>query len=328
MLNESKYKLRIRAIIADSPARAFIKGVVSFNATSGCLKCEAVATHDSVTNRMYFDGINALKRTDIKFRNMEYPSHIKNPTPLIDLINFDIIQDVIVSDRLHLIDLGLMKKLLNGWCRGLFGYRTKWSIKEINEISMFLENMQLPSEIHRQLRSLKYLHYWKGTELRTFLHYASIVILKDRIPDYMYKHFMLFFCAITLLSSYAYEQHWELAGQMLDTFVNEFGDIYDKSIVSSNVHNIQHVYDEVCRFGPLEEISSYPFENHLQRIKRLLRSGSRSLEQVVNRLTERRLCKQAKEKNHNKRYPILITKGHDIEIHLKPDFMLKKGGEK
>ncbi|KFB47168.1 AGAP002950-PA-like protein [Anopheles sinensis] len=70
---------------------------------------------------------------------------------------------------------------------------------------------------------------------------------------------------------------------MLDKFVDDFATVYGKRYMSSNVHNLQHVFEEVLRFGPLPTISSYPFENELQHLKRLLRTGWKNLEQAINR---------------------------------------------
>uniref|UniRef100_A0A182RJZ8 Transposase domain-containing protein n=1 Tax=Anopheles funestus TaxID=62324 RepID=A0A182RJZ8_ANOFN len=42
VINNNKIHVSIRAFIADSPARAFIKGVANYNAANGCIKCKIV----------------------------------------------------------------------------------------------------------------------------------------------------------------------------------------------------------------------------------------------------------------------------------------------
>ncbi|KFB53780.1 AGAP002950-PA-like protein [Anopheles sinensis] len=196
----------VRCIIADAPARAMVKGAASFNARQGCLKCTALGTKNAVTGAVVFESTNASKRSDEDFRLERYPDHHRTRSPLLDLVNFDMIEDVIVSDRLHLIDLGVMRKLLQGWRA-------------------------------------------------------------------VYEHFLLFYCAITLLSSSVHKRNWVQAGQMLIQFVSKFNDVYSEGYVTSNVHNLVHVYDEVAKFGALGSLSAYPFENELQHIKNMLRNG-------------------------------------------------------
>lgn len=61
------------------------------------------------------------------------------------------IEDVIVGDRLHLINLGVMKRLLLGWKDGTLGYDTKFSPQQFSKILQMVGTIQLPSEIHRKL---------------------------------------------------------------------------------------------------------------------------------------------------------------------------------
>ncbi|XP_058128449.1 uncharacterized protein LOC131292360 [Anopheles ziemanni] len=196
------------------------------------------------------------------------------------------IEDVIVSDRLHLIDLGVMRKLLQGWRAGVFLNVAKWSSDKAKEISTRLTKIVLPSEIHRKFRTLNDIQNWKGSEYSSFLHYGSIVVLKNNVSKVVYEHFLLFYCAITLLSSNVHRRKWEQAGQMLIQFVSQFNEVYSEGYVTSNVHNLVHVYDEVAKFGALGTLSAYPFENELQHIKNMLRNGYRGLQQVANRLSE------------------------------------------
>lgn len=64
---------------------------------------------------MSFARINCPLRTDQSFRNKCDSDHHKEDTPLLHL-PIDIVQDIIVSDSLHLIDLGWYIIIYNSPC--------------------------------------------------------------------------------------------------------------------------------------------------------------------------------------------------------------------
>lgn len=109
-----------------------------------------------------------------------------------------------VADSVHLIDLGIMKRLLIGWRDGNFSKKdTKWRASDISTVNDFLDDCKVPSEIHRSVRNLSSLGHWKASEFRTFLLFLSIVILPEALNTDAMKHFLsFFFCAITICSGY------------------------------------------------------------------------------------------------------------------------------
>ncbi|XP_065095780.1 uncharacterized protein LOC135717569 [Ochlerotatus camptorhynchus] len=148
LINNYKINVKLRCFICDSPARAFLKGVASFNSKNGCLKCVGEGEYSHESRTVVFTSINSAKRTDEKFRQNAYNHHQKATTPLIKVPSLNLIEDIIVGDRLHLIDLGVMKRLLLGWRDGTLGYETKLSSQQTEQISQMLGGIQLPSEIH------------------------------------------------------------------------------------------------------------------------------------------------------------------------------------
>ncbi|XP_053671330.1 uncharacterized protein LOC128721585 [Anopheles nili] len=235
-----------------------------------CMKCKAGGQCIENSRKVIFPGVLADKRTDKEFRNALTKLSTSKISPLIELSKFNFFKGIIVGDRRLLIDLGVMRKLLNGWVNGSLDPFPQWSSSMQHEISELLIEMKFPSEISHKLRSLNLLSIWKADELCTFLHYGSIAVLKHRISNEAYQHFKLFYCAITFLSSKAYEQHWEYAGQLLEEFVKKFSTIYDKYHLTTNVHNLLHITAEVRKYGPLSSISSYPFEEKFQNIRDLV----------------------------------------------------------
>lgn len=307
-INGHKLTVSIRCFICDSPARAFVKGTMSYNGRHGCQKCTTVGKHSYISKTTIFPSINEVPRTNENFRNGKYPLHHPHETPIVEL-PIDMIKDFIVADPLHLLELGVMKRLIIGWTstdiRLNFGYKTKLSRQEKDAISKLLLQITVPSEIHRDARTLKLLPKWKGLEFRNFLNYFGIAVLKDFLPPKYYLHFLKLFCAVRFCSSDIYTPHLSVAQLLFDDFITDYKALYGSHYITSNMHNLNHVVEDVKRFGILQSISAYPFESALYTIKRKLRPNQNAIVQIAKRLTEQRLHIDSNfEKANDKRVEI------------------------
>lgn len=247
----------------------------------------------------------------MKFREKHYGSHHKIDSPLLKL-NIDMIEQFPVGDSLHLLHLGVMKRLLFGWRDGSFrNADTKWPAKTTFAVSDYLFECKMPAEFHRAVRGLDCLSHWKGTELRTFLHYIGIVVLKDNLQYEVYEHFLLLFCAVTICSSKRYFQYLNVARLMIDQYVEVFMEIFGVGYVTSNVHNLTHLVDEVEHYGELESFSAYPFESMLGQVKRLLRHGDRPLAQIEWQLVQKQQQEQNTEIIYSQYQRVVMSKRND-----------------
>lgn len=264
---------------------------------------------------MSFPRVNAPKRTDYSFRNRLDPDHHKTDS-ILEQLPVNLIEDFPIADSLHLFDIGIMKKCLIGWSQGSFNFRTKFSAKDIEDISKFLEesNFTKPRELHRRIRGLDSVRFWKALEFRSFLLYLGPVVLKDYLSNDAYYHFLILFCAVTFCSCSFYSNHLNLANQLFLDYIEMFIDIYGLDSVSSNIHNLCHVVDDVEKFGNLVNISSYPFENTLYKIKNLLRHGNRPLAQVAKRISE---WQAANDHERSEKYPVCSMKNSEHESYKK-----------
>ncbi|XP_041768141.1 uncharacterized protein LOC121591558 [Anopheles merus] len=92
-IGSREYWVKLRAIIADAPARAYIKGVKAFNAIEGCQKCTIQTEYDARTRRRFFRyRAIARPRTDKEFWEDKYREHCTKTTPLLNLNKCDMIQ--------------------------------------------------------------------------------------------------------------------------------------------------------------------------------------------------------------------------------------------
>ncbi|XP_040169468.1 uncharacterized protein LOC120903873 isoform X2 [Anopheles arabiensis] len=319
-IGDKKINFQIRAFIADSPARAFIKSTCYFNAVHGCLRCTCVGVYHPTGHKVVFDCVGAPLRTDDGFRDREcIPHHQPLRSPLEDLLHFDMIEHVPTSDRLHLIDLGVTRKIICGIWIGKFVFLSRLSDAQKEFATNFFTALQLPSEINRKIHDPYYMHKWKGTQFRTFLHYCSVIVMKELVPERVYNHYLLYFCGITIFSTKFHRKHWKTAEVFLNVFVRNFGAIYGSEHVTSNVHNLQHIAKDVENLGPLDNFSSYDFENYLGILKRSVRSGFKCGVQIAARSEERA---NVHSPNHSDcQYPRIVYNGNGIQ--LTANFLLR-----
>jgi hypothetical protein len=140
----------------------------------------------------------------------------------------------------------------------------------------------------RQTKSIKHLGRWKASELRLFLHYLGVVVLKPCLPKAFYDHFLFLHVSVKFLSC----NEWcvndnEQAQCFLHRYVRQAEILYTKAFLSYNVHALLHVADDVKRFGTLYSYSAYRFENRYGLVKKYLRKNGKPLQQLVKRLHEK-----------------------------------------
>lgn len=145
----------------------------------------------------------------------------------------------------------------------------------------------IPVEFNRKPRKLCDLARWKATEFRMFLMYVGPIVLKNVLPTALYKNYLLFHCAITILSS---EKHitemLNLAHELLIMFIKHSKLVYGLEFLIYNVHILSHLCDDVRIYGKLDNYSAFPFENYLGSLKKLVRTPNKPLQQISKRLAE------------------------------------------
>jgi hypothetical protein len=76
------------------------------------------------------------------------------------------------------------------------------------------------------------------------------------------------------------------ARELLSAFVKHFCEMYGDENAVYNVHGLVHLAKEVELFGSLENVSSFPYENYLSKLKRMVRKPEFPLQQIIRRLSE------------------------------------------
>lgn len=278
------YKIIINVVICDTPARAFVKCIKGHTGYYGCDKCEEEGEWKD--NRMLFLNENAPLRTNEKFLLRHNEEHHLNNSPF-ENIELQMITQFPL-DYMHLVCLGVVKRLIKLWIRGIKGIKLRAS--EIDQLSTDFKLLvpYMPSEFSRKSRGLNELDRWKATEFRLFLLYTSLATLWSYLPHDYLRHFYVLHCAIYILCNPAdCERNNEYAHELLIHFVQAFKILYSEIYVTYNMHNMIHLPEDVKNHGCLDMFSAFPFENYLQEVKKMLRKSAQPLQQLHRRLIEK-----------------------------------------
>ena len=285
--NDRFLNFSIHAIICDSPARSFVKNIKGHAAYLACERCTTDGVWD---HKMTFPDCAARKRTDVSFDELDDPEHHRGVSPLSEL-GIGMVSHFVI-DYMHLICLGVVRRLIWLWLSGPVDIQTRLNSRIVSDISDKLLGLRdcMPVEFARKPRSLVYWQRWKATEFRTFLLYTGPVVLLGKVSSAVYNNFLLLSVGIHLLlnNHFNIPEYIDYAEQLLVSFVKHYAELYGSNMVVYNVHNVIHLADDARKYGVLDNVSAFCFENFLGKLIRLVRKPSKPLEQVVRRLLEQR----------------------------------------
>lgn len=294
-----KRQITVHCFVCDAPARAYIKNIKLHSGYHGCERC--VQEGEYVEGKVTFPSTTACLRTDDDFRQMIDDEHHHGPSPLTAL-GFGMVSGFVL-DYMHLVCQGVVRRLITFWIKGRPLHRHQFSSRLpatlVSSISDRLTNLAafVPREFARKPRGVGELDRWKATEFRQFIIYTGMVVLLDILSTDVYEHFMSLCIALSLLCSPDSCQDPvsnNYAEKLLISFVERAKILYGPGFLVYNVHNLVHLAADAKRFGSLDSISAFPFENHLKQLKRMVRKTSLPLPQIVRRVFEQRnICKSS-----------------------------------
>ncbi|CAH1372412.1 unnamed protein product [Tenebrio molitor] len=122
----------------------------------------------------------------------------------------------------------------------------------------------VPNDFNRKPRPLIELDRYKATEFRFIVLYLGPIVLKGMLSQNYYKHFLLFHCAIRILSTVKFidTAFINTAKELLIYFVQNCENFYGTDFCVYNTHSLIHLADDVKYHKEvLDELSCFIFEN-------------------------------------------------------------------
>lgn len=210
-LKDKSVSVVCEAIICDAPAKSYAFNLKGHTGYDSCPKCEIGGVYATTKvkgkakNRkrgaVCFPGTGPFKmKTDNGFiQNLYEDFDSGKETILKNIPHFGCITSVPL-DYMHLLLLGVTKKLIRLWTSGPPSVKVDSKVIEKITKKLLIVRNSTPSEFARKPRSINEYTKWKATEFRTFLLYTGPVVLKNIfLDDDRYENFLLLHTAISIL---------------------------------------------------------------------------------------------------------------------------------
>jgi len=176
-----------------------VKGHSGYDSCTQCIE-----EGEYLKNRSCFPyTASTEKKRTHDYINMKYEEHhVGNTISILsDLPGVNIV-DAFALDYMHLVCIGIMKKLIQLWMKkGPLNVRLPSSVVKIISNQLVAFKKSVPCDFSRKSRALNELPRFNATELRQILLYTGQVVFKDNINSNCYMHFMALNIAITILLS-------------------------------------------------------------------------------------------------------------------------------
>ncbi|KAA3671059.1 uncharacterized protein DEA37_0004185 [Paragonimus westermani] len=273
-------------VVGDAPARAFFRQVKNHTGYHCCEKCTAPGVY--VNRKMVFPPSNYRSRTNNDFRTRRQEEHHVGQSPF-ERLNVDMIT-CFPLDYMHMVCLGMMKRLMNLWRAGPTERKIRLGSSQITQINSRLMRLRgaQTCEFPRKCRSTVDCDRWKATEFRQFLLYIGPVVLKGVVDDRIYENFLNFSVSIYILCCPKWCMHYvDFVESLLRKTLVQFAAIYGESELVFNFHCVSHLCADVRLHGPLDSYSAFPFESYMRTLRGFVRSPNMPTSQIFRRITER-----------------------------------------
>lgn len=134
--------------------------------------------------------------------------------------------------------------------------------KEKKIIDLKLKNVNFPIEFSRKQRSIIEIKSYKANEIRNFLFYLIPSIFYNILPDKYFEHILTYVTFIRILTQNEITNQDILDSiELINHFCEDFEDLYSLSHMTYKLHSHLHLPAQVIQYGPLHEISCFPFES-------------------------------------------------------------------
>ncbi|XP_062519358.1 uncharacterized protein LOC134194453 isoform X2 [Corticium candelabrum] len=279
---------RLTLVTCDLPARAMVSCMKQHNGICACIYCyhtgitvgddhlhrywpynstAACRTHESII-RDVLEAVQSKTAASaislcLSVSTISLVSQVNGmhpvASPLLAAKGFNLVDGVAI-DYMHVVCLGVTRNLLEKWLSDrssayFIGHKIQFLDKRLLSIA--------PADIIiRTPRTLKEFNTWKANELRSWLFYWSVPVLRGILPTEYYVHYCLLVAACrTLCGTTVSRDDINQARKFLQKFYDRHELLYGITACTMKVHLLQHLADCVEKWGSLWAYSTFWFES-------------------------------------------------------------------
>lgn len=287
----------LRCVIADTPMRAYLKRSKGHKGYWACDRCiQKGIPFKGNSKRIVLPNVAAPLRKDQDFltyhvNDFSLDEHL-DPTQVSPFVrvNHKMVTGFVIEPMHSYID--------GAFGRRLGGFASVPSEEKICKDGLVEANRRIAAfkfwklnDFDRPVEDLSKFGSYKTHVKRQFLYYSLFPVFEGILGDLEMNHIMMLQHAILLLGSYdpqpVPESNIESARQILKMYSVE---LTEREIPCRFVsHQIIHIPDDVANFQcGIETLSAFQYESFLSFFRRCLKSGNLPIEQIRNRLVEKK----------------------------------------
>ena len=209
---------------------------------------------------------------------------VKCISPLADYLD---LVDCIPVEYMHAVLEGITGRLMKLWFEPNRLRKPYYLRKKMKTIDSLLMKQTPPDDFSRAPRCIaNHRKYWKATELKQWLLYYSLPLLKNKLPPLYWHHFSLLVSSMhILLKDKITLNEFDAADIMIKDFLTLFPTLYGEINCVHNLHILSHLTRYVRLWGPLWTHSTFCFENKNGLIKRLFHGTNDIGQQILFNLS-------------------------------------------
>jgi hypothetical protein len=273
--------VQVSLIVVDGKEQNYIRGMVTTNGYYGCARCLTCGTTKKLNKVHYpFNQLNPQPKTHEMFVDLfenkpelfvvpnAHTRHLRfgleQRSPLLDLQNFDIVQDIPL-DPMHLLHLGITKKT---WDR-MFETEVVWKSSVRNKVrdrfNRCLQEVKVPSEITRKMYGVT-PSKMKASQWQTVDMFCLATLALQLTGNKELTQVLLLYTFIVRLGyggNYDFEQVKQRLNltQTMNTFYKLYSKVFGVGAFTFNLHSFYHFLESRERNGPVWTHSTGKYES-------------------------------------------------------------------